>query len=783
MAATDVKATRSTDDAEPRGDRHDDGRAQRGDHRHDGDPAEHGRKQRVLTRGRASVVNSITDAVVAKDGEPFFLCEPDGQVPVDGRHGYGLYHHDCRFVAGYQLTLGGRTPDALAATEASGTTLIIEVTNPDLGTGDARIPKEQVGITWTRTMDASGPALRDELVIRNYGAEPVELPLELRFAAGFEDVFLIRGLLMQQPGTKHGAAWNDGVLAFSYSGGDGVDRSVDIRVDVEPHERTDDGVRLRVGLDARGSRTIHVDCTITERVQPGAAPIERRDSPRQQPSDNRSRLRRQAEHGSSPRPGDGQEPWIGGDGWTMSARTSSFALRAALARSLDDLAQLRGELDGLRYYEAGIPWFATLFGRDSLIAALQSLSWDPDIAAETLRLLAGRQGTRDDRWRDEQPGKILHELRIGELARMHENPHTPHYGSRPSTPLFLIVLGRHAALAGSLDLFDELRDHVDAALAWVDDDADTDGDGFVDYGSHAKHGLVNQGWKDSGDGICTADSSLATPPIALAEVQGYAYRGWLGMADLYERSGDATRAADLRDKANGIRERFEARFWSDRLGCYVLALANGEPCEVVTSNAGQVLWTGIASSDRAAAVSDRLLRDDMFGGWGIRTLSTDAVAYHPVGYHLGTVWPHDNSLIASGFRRYGLDAAAERVFVALLEAAQRFPHDRLPECFAGFGRDRFEVPVRYPVACHPQAWAAGALPYLLTTILGLQPAACARRLTVRSPRLPAGIEWVELRALPIAGGTADLRFDRTDTGAATVAIVGTSGGVTVDVSP
>src|SRR3954454_13958904 len=240
-------------------------------------PSQPGSKQQVLTRSRATVVESITDAVVAKAGEPFFLCEPDGQVPVGGRHGYGLYHHDCRFLAGDELTLDGHTPDALAATEASGTTLIIEVTNPDLGTGDAWIPKEQVGITWTRAVDASGPALRDELVIRNYGAEPVELPLELRFAAGFEDVFLIRGLLVQQPGTKHGAAWNDEVLTFSYSGGDGVDGSVEVRMDLEPDERTDDGVRLRVALEGRGSRTIHVDCTISERVPPGATPIERRD--------------------------------------------------------------------------------------------------------------------------------------------------------------------------------------------------------------------------------------------------------------------------------------------------------------------------------------------------------------------------------------------------------------------------------------------------------------------------------------------------------------------------
>src|SRR3954447_15320300 len=479
-------------------------------------PSQPGSKQQVLTRSRAPVVESITDAVVAKDGEPFFLCEPDGQVPIDGRHGYGLYHHDCRFLSGYELTLGGRTPDALAATDASSTKLVVEVTNPDLVTGAGNVPKEQVGITWSRTVDASALALRDELAIRNYGPDPVELPVELRFAAGFEDVFLIRGLLAQQPGEKHGPSWDGDVIRFSYSGGDAIERSMAVTIDRHPDERLEDGVRLRVHLDGRGSATVHIDVEISETVMGDAPPIEQRGSPEGEPSDSAQRLDRQADRGPQTGRARAEEGWIGGSGWAVSARTSSFALRGSLARSLDDLAQLRGELDGLRYYEAGIPWFATLFGRDSLIAALQSLPWDPDIAAETLRLLAGRQGTRDDRWRDEQPGKILHELRIGELARMHEIPHTPYYGSIDSTPLFLIVLGRHAALTAALDLFDELRDHVDAALAWLDDDGDSDGDGFVAYGSHAKDGLVNQGWKDSGDGIVTADGSVATPPIALA---------------------------------------------------------------------------------------------------------------------------------------------------------------------------------------------------------------------------------------------------------------------------
>jgi glycogen debranching enzyme len=749
-----------------------------GDHPRDRGAEDH-RKQQVLTKGRATVVNSITDAVVAKDGEPFFLCEPDGRVPIDGRHGFGLYHHDTRYLSGYELTLGGTPADALAATESSGTTLVIALANREIHDGDATIPREQIVVTWTRHVDDRVPALRDELELRNFGDGTVEVPLELRFAAGFEDVFVIRGLLDEQPGQRHDPAWHGDRLVFDYAGADGVDRSVEVRIDRDPDERRSDGVRLRVPVDARGSAKVGVEVRIRERVTGDARPMEHRSSPRRTPGDSRPRLARDAEQRRGRAVGG--EEWIGGAGWTTAAQTSSFALRAVLARSLDDLAQLRGELDGLRYYEAGVPWFATLFGRDSLIAALQSLPWDPEIAAETLRLLAGRQGTREDRWRDEQPGKILHELRIGELARLGEIPHTPYYGTIDATPLFLVLLGRHAAWTGSLAVFEELRDHVEAALGWLDTYADTDGDGFVDYRSHTDRGLVNQGWKDSGDAIVMADGSIADPPIALAEVQGYTYAAWLAMADLFERSGDQARADGLRRQAAGIRDRFEDRFWSDELGCYVLALANGQPCEVVASNAGQVLWSGIASPERASAVADRLLREDMFGGWGVRTLSSDAVAFHPVGYHLGTVWPHDNALIAAGFRRYGLADAAERLFLGLLEAAQRFPQDRLPECFSGFARDQFEVPVRYPVACHPQAWAAGAVPELLTTTLGLEPDGFANRLVVHAPQLPGGIDWVELRGVPIGSGSVHLRFDRDAAGTTGVDVIEASEGVEVRV--
>jgi glycogen debranching enzyme len=714
------------------------------------DPAHRDRrKEQVLTQHTASVVRSISDAVVAKDGEPFFLCPPDGQVDCSSGHGYGLYHHDCRFLDGYELTIAGARPNALVATETEGSGMLIELTNPEIRLSDEQVlRKDQLGITWRRSIVGATPALEDAIGLRNYERHPVTVPLELRFAAGFDDVFAIRGLFTERSGDLLEASWESETLLFGYRGADGIDRALRIGFEPNPTRRRGDGVGFEVHLAERESATVRVTAEIIEQATPGATPIEPRDAPSEATRARRPWAR--TRHPAVPTD----------ETWPTSVRTSSLALDAAVARSLDDLRTLRATLDGLRYYEAGIPWFATLFGRDALITALQTLAFDAEPAADTCRLLAARQGRALDEWRDEAPGKILHELRIGELARLNEIPHTPYYGTVDATPLFLILVAQHATWTGRLDLFEELRGPIDRALSWIDEFADTDDDGFVDYQSHTTRGLVNQGWKDSGDGIVDAEGRIARPPIALVEVQAYVYRAWLEIAGLFERAGDAPRADRLRRRAADLRDRFERAFWSDRLGCYVLALSTHGPCEVLASNAGHVLWGGIADADRAGRVAERLLSREMFNGWGIRTLSADAAGYHPVGYHLGTVWPHDNAIIAAGFRRYGLDDAADRIFVATVEATQHFPGARLPECFAGYDRAEYGVPVRYPVACHPQAWAAGTVPSMLISSLGLVPDAFERRLSIIRPRLPAFVPLAEIAGLPVGDARAHLRFER-----------------------
>jgi glycogen debranching enzyme len=454
-----------------------------------------------------------------------------------------------------------------------------------------------------------------------------------------------------------------------------------------------------------------------------------------------------------------------------------------MQRSLLDLLVLKSSLDGKEFFSAGLPWYGALFGRDSIIAALETLAYEPRIAAQTIRLLARHQGTKNDEWRDEQPGKILHELRHGELANLNEIPQTPYYGSVDSTPLFLILVGEHANWTGDMHLFRDLRQNIERALKWIDNDGDEAGNGYLSYASRSSKGLGNQGWKDSGDSIMNADGSLATPPIALVEVQGYVYRAKLLIADLYARSGDHGSASRLRNEAEQLKSRFEHDFWIREKEFYAIALQKGNrPAEVISSNPGQALWTGIIDQSKAASVVRHLIAPDMFSGWGIRTLSTNERRANPIGYHLGTVWPHDNSIIAAGFRRYGFNNEAVQVLDGILEAARHFEHYRLPEVFAGFSRAQFPVPVRYPVACHPQAWAAGSVPFLLTSLLGLVPDAFNRRLQIDRPILPKHVNELEFRRLKIGGGSVDLHFRRTREETAQVTVTNVSS-VQVNVEP
>jgi glycogen debranching enzyme len=414
------------------------------------------------------------------------------------------------------------------------------------------------------------------------------------------------------------------------------------------------------------------------------------------------------------------------------------------------------------FFAAGVPWYVALFGRDSIVTGLQVAAFQPEISAQTLRVLARHQGTRVDDWRDEQPGKILHELRVDEMANLDEIPQTPYYGSVDSTPLFLVLMRWHAAWVGTLDLFHELHDNVLAALDWIDRNGDSDGDGFIDYQTRSPVGGRNQGWKDSANGVVMEDGTLAEPPIALPEVQGDVYLALRSAADLFARDGDQDRADALQARADELKTAFNERFWLADEAYYAFCRqGDGRFSRSIASNAAHALWTGIVRSDRAKAVVDRVMRPDMFCGWGVRTLSSGDVSYNPIDYQVGSVWPHDNAFIVEGMCRYGFHEAAQRVIEGTLSAASRFRDYRLPEVFAGFDRSYAANPVQYPVACNPQAWASGSIPAMLTSVLGLQPDAFAHRLRVRTPHLPSSLQWVELRDLRVADAQVSLRCERS----------------------
>jgi glycogen debranching enzyme len=700
-----------------------------------------------LAPGTVFTTASIAHSIVIKDGDVFFLSESDGRVPFDSRHGFGLYYHDCRYLSGYDLKLAGRRPEQLVWTADTGFRAVLGMTNPELETRNGtRIEKHNIEIKWLRIIDGAKRALYDDIVFRNLSFQSIDFQVSLTFLTSFEDVFAVRGWRQEQRGQLRPPVWDDGVLNFAYEGADKLHRALTICFSPEPTAVDGATIIFEMQLEPKQSSQLQVTSFIFESLSENGAP-RAKDPP------NLKRVEAALTRSAN--------EWLKDD---TTIFTDSFELNRVLDRSLSDLSMLRSYIDNEEYFAAGVPWFVALFGRDSIITALQTLAYDPEIADHTIRLLAKYQGRRKDDWKDEEPGKILHELRVGEMARLGEIPHRPYYGTIDATPLFLILVGHHAAWTGDQTIFNELRDNIEAALEWISIYGDIDRDGYVEYTGSEGTGLANQGWKDSFDAIVNRDGSLAAPPIALVEVQGYVYQAKIEMAELYRRVGEIERANSLQREAETLRQQFNEDFWVDD-GFYALALQeDNRPAAVLSSNAGHALWTGIADKAKAEQTCERLMASDMFNGWGVRTLSQNEKSYNPLGYHLGTIWPHDNSMIVAGFKTYGFDHAALRVFAGLLEASVHFDGNRMPELFAGFPKEDYGVPVIYPVACQPQAWSAGAVPYMLSTLLGLVPEAFEERLRIVRPTLPNLVNQVEVRGLRVGDARVDLKFERTSEG-------------------
>jgi glycogen debranching enzyme len=664
--------------------------------------------------------------LMIKRGSLFALSGIDGAIDKDHSPEHGLYFHDTRFLACALLLLEGETPSPLTATDASGDRTVCDLVNPLLRLADGSVlERGMLHVRRERELDTD---MAERITLRSAAGREVEVRVELAFGSDYRTLFSIRGAPQARRGRLHPPRWFGRSLEFRYDGADGRTRTTTFRFEPEPEEPGEGRAAWRVRLHPGQEVAIGTVAEVRDR---GPAPLAAAPAPV-----SVGALREAA------------------------VESDSAALELAFRRALDDLALLAMHELRATFFAAGVPWFVALFGRDSLITALQTLAFDPGIAATTLQLLAAHQGRRHDPWRDEQPGKILHELRVGEDANLGEIPHTPYYGTVDATPLFVALAAEYVRWTGDLGLWRRLRPNVERALAWMAA-SDHYRDGFLDYAAHSTRGLSNQGWKDSGDGIPNRDGSLAVPPIALVEVQGYAYQALRGAAWLYRLDGLPDHAGDLDARADDLRRRFDAAYWMPRRRFLALALqAGGRQVESIASNPGHALWSGIVEPARRATVASRLLGPDLFSGWGIRTLARGEARYHPEGYHLGAVWPHDNSLIAAGLARTGFGEAATTLFGALLDAAAALPGYRLPETFSGRARGGRRAPEPYPSACVPQAWASGAIPYMLTETLGLAPDATRGVLTVRRPALPLGVDRVTLRGVRVGPAKLDLRFQR-----------------------
>ena len=678
--------------------------------------------------------------LVLKHGDSFGVFDDKGDVLSGRASTQGVYYRDTRHLSHFSVTLGEARPMLLSSTlRDDNATLTCDLTNPDLFEADGRLSIEHDLIHLRRTRFLWSATCFERLIIRNFDSQPRRIRLGIIFAADFADLFEIRGSHRERRGEIHSPEIGPAQATLSYTGLDGQRRSTTLRFDPAPERLRADEVMFVLDLEPRESRSIFIDINCRQ----GDPPVQPHRAFFRALRDARRELRFTSSRASA-------------------IETSNDIFNEALRRSIADLYMLMTELPEGLYPYAGIPWFSAVFGRDAIITALEMQWLDPTIARGVLGHLASTQATIKDAGADAEPGKILHEARHGEMAKLGEVPFRRYYGSVDSTPLFVMLAGAYLERTNDLDTLRQLWPHIEAALEWIDRYGDRDGDGFVEYESSSAHGLTNQGWKDSRDAIFHADGRLAQGPIALAEVQAYVYGAWRAAESIAQRLADSARAASYAKKAEAMQRRFDAHFFDETLGSYVLALdGDKKPCRVRGSNAGHALFTGVAYPERAASVVRTLMANSSFCGWGIRTIASTESRFNPMSYHNGSVWPHDNALIAAGFARYGFRNDAARIFESLFGASTYVDLRRLPELFCGFARQKTRGPTFYPVACIPQAWAAAAPLYLIQSCVGLAFESDASRITFRDPVLPGFLDEIVLRRVATPGGHADVALRRS----------------------
>jgi glycogen debranching enzyme len=685
------------------------------------------------------VTSSLTELErrVLKHGDTFAVFDRYGDIVPGGLGEQGLYHEGTRFLSGLLFELRGQRPFFLSSTVRDDNDRFeAHLTNPDfVELGRLSIPLGKIHLAVDKFLWRA--TCYQDFQIRNHGHGEFAIDVRLKFQADFADIFEVRGQKRAARGVDLKPQVFDDRVILSYHGLDGVERRTTLHFTPPPAQLTQDTARWEATLAPSASMAIAVATSCerqSERVSPFPMPV--------------ARDLAGAEHGRA-------------QAWSCRLMSVNGQFNSWFNRAVSDLHMMTTILPTGPYPYAGLPWFNTPFGRDGLITALETLWMRPELALGVLRYLASTQATALEAEQDAEPGKILHETRTGEMAALKEIPYGRYYGSVDATPLFVLVAGAYYDRTADRESIAELWPNIELALKWIDTYGDPDGDGLVEYQRKTSAGLLHQGWKDSDDAICHADQSPVEGPIALCEVQGYVFAAWRAAARLARALERQNEASAFESRADVVKARFEELFWCDDLGTYALALDGAKrPCRLRSSNAAHGLFTGIADPERAQRIAQTILHSDFFSGWGVRTLAAGEAHYNPLSYHNGSVWPHDNALVAWGLARYGDTKSAARLLTGLFEAGLSFDLNRMPELFCGFPRHAGVGPIPYPVACAPQAWSAASVFMLVQASLGLRIDGLAMRVIFSRPVLPAFLPELHIFDIAVGGCRVDLLLTR-----------------------
>jgi len=677
---------------------------------------------------------------VLKYGQMFAVFDRYGNVRASGLGEHGIYYKGTRYLSRLMLSMGDIPPLFLSSgVRADNALFSADLTNLDIFSEDQVVLKRGT-VHLVRSRLLWEGVCYEQLRLTNYGASAVNLPIKIEFAADFADVFEVRGIKRMRRGERLPDVVEPNRVKIRYRGLDDVVRNTVVCCSPVPDEIS--ASHLVINADLQPRETIKFQFTV-QCEETRFHSVETFDRALNAVSGELTI----AEEGS------------------CSIRSSNPELDTWLGRSFADVHMMTVGNPEADYPYAGVPWFSTVFGRDGIITALECLWFNPRIARGVLQYLATTQAQHVDSPAEAEPGKIVHETRLGEMATLGEIPFQRYYGSVDATPLFVMLAGAFYRRTGDLDFIRALWPHVDLALSWMDVYGDQDSDGFVEYRRQSEKGLVQQGWKDSNDSVFHADGTLAEAPIALCEVQAYVYGAKMAAASLASALGDTSRAQSLHAQAANLQKRFAAQFWCEELSTFVLALDREKSqCKVRTSNAGHCLYTKIAEPARAARVATTLFSEESFSGWGVRTVSSSEKRYNPISYHNGSVWPHDTAIFSAGLAHYGRTVEAAYLFDSLFEASAFFEMNRLPELLCGLHRRSGEGPTLYPVACSPQAWSAGAAFMLLKSCLGLFLDSEKREVIFQNPKLPRSANWLRIEGLAVADAQADVLLRRSDEG-------------------